>query len=913
MSSGSIGGIWVDVALKFPDLGKSVQGVGSAFRSVGVHIGAGIGAAIRGSTAAIAGLGAAVGAALGGAVGLFATGIQVAIKGLSIGIGIVSSLLTGAVSLFAGGLTVALRGAGVLIRGIASGVAGIISGIGSTIQSAYRMVGSLLSSVGSVLTSLFFGIGPILVSALGSAFTVIGSVVGALATGLANAVSAFGGLLQGALNLAGMLVQGVASILIGAARTFTSILQGGLDAIGRVVGGIGQALMQAFGAVGTAAGGVLGFSADEAIKWEARMASIRRITGAEGRELAGIEGTIRKIITTLPGVGMGEVFDIAKIGGRMGIQGSQLAAFTKSVSELSIALDDLPIEQAATKIGRLMGVFGMSASETRRLGSVLVGLDNASKATADEILNISMRIAPFARAARMSATDTLALSAALRDAGVNVEVAGTNMSQIIGKMAGKNLPAFARLAGVSAQAFKQAFGADPLRAIGMVAAGLEHMNIFEATHALEGLGLNGQRTRQTLLALSSVLPTLGRFSRMAADEFVSMASIERAMETRAGTTEAALQLLWNQVRVGAKDLGVHALPAIKAFSKGLGFAFDDIGKFLRDNQATLTRWGERAADAVSYVGLVFSEYKTYTALAWSYVREFFERAAVAGQRFGLQLRDNFAVAWGNVQLFAEKAFKGIGNFLEHYIPKLASYVGGLLSKAFADKFPMLSKALGIEAPSADVMEQRRAALLDPGNFRPLQHILPAFRAAAAPMPGFDMGGVFAAQGMPNRAGERVPLQDRLRGARDRQLAGLAEERMTQKARREAQSSAMAPGIQGALDAAIAPEAGPRGRRMSQVQAQREAFNAQVRDEREMFNMQERMARDEFNRQFFGGEEFSGAARAQQRAGGVERPKAVGEGGDKTAELSLEELTRMADAMEDLLRSQWGGQVADWPA
>jgi hypothetical protein len=55
MSSGSIGGIWVDVALKFPDLGKSVQGVGSAFRSVGVHIGAGIGAAIRGSTAAIAG------------------------------------------------------------------------------------------------------------------------------------------------------------------------------------------------------------------------------------------------------------------------------------------------------------------------------------------------------------------------------------------------------------------------------------------------------------------------------------------------------------------------------------------------------------------------------------------------------------------------------------------------------------------------------------------------------------------------------------------------------------------------------------------------------------------------------------------------------------------------------------------
>jgi hypothetical protein len=125
---------------------------------------------------------------------------------------------------------------------------------------------------------------------------------------------------------------------------------------------------------------------------------------------------------------------------------------------------------------------------------------------------------------------------------------------------------------------------------------------------------------------------------------------------------------------------------------------------------------------------------------------------------------------------------------------------------------------------------------------------------------------------------------------------------------------MAPGIQGALDAAIAPEAGPRGRRMSQAQAQREAFNAQVRDEREMFNMQERMARDEFNRQFFGGEEFSGAARAQQRAGGVEKAKAAGgEGGDKTAELSLEELTRMADAMEDLLRAQWGGQVADWPA
>jgi TP901 family phage tail tape measure protein len=909
MSSGSIGGIWVDVALKFPDLGKSVQGVGNAFRSVGVHIGAGIGQAIRGNTAAIAGFGVALGAAMGGAVGLFATGIQGALKLFSGGIGLIGGGLAAILDTFGAGVKGIFQGIGAIVKGITNIIAGTIAGIGKVIQVYYHLVGGIIQTISSIIP----GVGGFAGVLGGTALTIVGDIVAGLSGALAGIVSTFGSLVQGVFNVAGTLVQGIANALAGVARTFTSLLQGGLDAVGRVIGGIGQALMQAFGAVGAAGGGVLGFSADEAIQWEARMASIRRITGAEGRELAGIEGTIRKIVTTLPGVGMGEVFDIAKIGGKMGIQGTQLASFTKSVSELSVALDDLPIEEAATKIGRLMGVFGISASETKRLGSALVGLDNASKATAAEILDISMRIAPFARAARMSATDTLALSAALRDAGVNVEVAGTNMSQIIGKMAGKNLPAFARLAGVSAKAFKEAFGADPLRAIGMVAAGLEHMNIFEATHALEGLGLNGQRTRQTLLALSAVLPTLGRFSRMAADEFVNMASIERAMEMRANTTEAALQLLWNQVRVGAKDLGQSALPAIKAFSKGLGFAFDDIGKFLRDNQATLTRWGERAADAVSYVGLVFSEYKTYTALAWSYVREFFERAAVAGQRFGVQLRDNFAVAWGNVQLFAEKAFKGIGLFLEHYIPKLASYVAGVLSTEFAKNSPVLAAALGVRVPSGDEMQKRRAALTDPRNFRPLQAIGPAFQAGAQALPGFDMGGVFAAQGMPNRAAERVPLQEQLRGARDRQLAAMAEERMTQKARREAQSSAMAPGIQGALDAAIAPEAGPRGRRMSQAQAQREAFNAQVRDEREMFNMQERMARDEFNRQFFGGEEFSGAARAQQRAGGVERPKAVGEGGDKTAELSLEELTRMADAMEDLLRSQWGGQVADWPA
>jgi TP901 family phage tail tape measure protein len=905
MSSGSIGGIWVDVALKFPDLGKSVQGVGNAFRSVGVHIGAGIGQAIRGNTAAIAGFGVALGAAMGGAVGLFATGIQGALKLFSGGIGLIGGGLAAILDTFGAGVKGIFQGIGAIVKGITNIIAGTIAGIGKVIQVYYHLVGGIIQTISSIIP----GVGGFAGVLGGTALTIVGDIVAGLSGALAGIVSTFGSLVQGVFNVAGTLVQGIANALAGVARTFTSLLQGGLDAVGRVIGGIGQALMQAFGAVGAAGGGVLGFSADEAIQWEARMASIRRITGAEGRELAGIEGTIRKIVTTLPGVGMGEVFDIAKIGGKMGIQGTQLASFTKSVSELSVALDDLPIEEAATKIGRLMGVFGISASETKRLGSALVGLDNASKATAAEILDISMRIAPFARAARMSATDTLALSAALRDAGVNVEVAGTNMSQIIGKMAGKNLPAFARLAGVSAKAFKEAFGADPLRAIGMVAAGLEHMNIFEATHALEGLGLNGQRTRQTLLALSAVLPTLGRFSRMAADEFVNMASIERAMEMRANTTEAALQLLWNQVRVGAKDLGQSALPAIKAFSKGLGFAFDDIGKFLRDNQATLTRWGERAADAVSYVGLVFSEYKTYTALAWSYVREFFERAAVAGQRFGVQLRDNFAVAWGNVQLFAEKAFKGIGLFLEHYIPKLASYVAGVLSTEFAKNSPVLAAALGVRVPSGDEMQKRRAALTDPRNFRPLQAIGPAFQAGAQALPGFDMGGVFAAQGMPNRAAERVPLQEQLRGARDRQLAAMAEERMTQKARREAQSSAMAPGIQGALDAAIAPEAGPRGRRMSQGEMARAQMNA----ERESYNAQVRAEREAFNAQFWGGEEFAGAARTQQRAGGVEKAKAVGEGGDKTAELSLEELTRMADAMEDLLRAQWGGQVADWPA
>ncbi len=312
-----------------------------------------------------------------------------------------------------------------------------------------------------------------------------------------------------------------------------------------------------------------GYLIKQAADLESSFTTLARTTGLGGDRMAKFQGEVKKLATELSGVKLDDILAISAIGGRMGIQGAALSRFTRDISMVRVALSDIPAEEAVNGISRILNVFNLGSENAIRFASALNKLDMASTATGRDILAISTRIAPAAAILGMTPQKVMALSAALKDAGARSEVAGTAISQVLGLMA-KKTSEFARASGVSTKTFAETLRADPLEALKLLAVNIEKMDKLKAFSALEGLGLDGQRTTMTLLQLTKVLPKLEGFVADANSEWSSTASILESVRLNSETTHAQLQRLSNRVRLLAAEAGTHLLPVVKALADSFG-------------------------------------------------------------------------------------------------------------------------------------------------------------------------------------------------------------------------------------------------------------------------------------------------------------------------------------------------------
>lgn len=318
-----------------------------------------------------------------------------------------------------------------------------------------------------------------------------------------------------------------------------------------------------------AGAGALALGLKQAADLEMQFTTLAKTTGLGGAEMAKFQGEIKKLAVELAGVKLEDILSISAIGGRMGIQGAALSKFTRDISMVRIVLSDIPAEEATNGIARILNVFELGTENAIRFASALNQLDMASTATGRDILDISTRIAPAASILGMTPQKVMALSAALKDAGARNEVAGTAMSQILGKMAQKTSE-FARVAGVSTKTFSDALRRDPLEALKLLTASIERMDELAAFGALTKLGLDGQRTTMTLLQLGKVMGKVDDFVATANDEWNSTASILNQVKINSQATYAQLTRLGNAMRLAAAEAGKGLLPVVKALADSFG-------------------------------------------------------------------------------------------------------------------------------------------------------------------------------------------------------------------------------------------------------------------------------------------------------------------------------------------------------
>lgn len=347
-------------------------------------------------------------------------------------------------------------------------------------------------------------------------------------------------------------------------------LQGVLRNIDRSFSQTGRNIGLAMGAAGAAITGALGLSANAAMDWESAFIGVKKTTNATVEQFAALEKGLIDLSTQIP-VSATELAKLAEIGGQMGVPQEQLLAFTKTIAILG-ETTNLAGEEGAAMLAQFANVAQVPQSQYSNLAAAIVDLGNAGTSTEAEILAMGLRIAGAGSIAGMSAGDILGFSNALVGVGIEAQAGGTAMSKLIIGIAssvakgGKSLEGFAKVAGVSAQQFAEAFKNDPAQAIAGFIQGLakiknEGGNLFGV---LDKLGIKESIMRDVMLRATQAADGMAASVALGNTAFEANNAHLVEAEKRFASTESQITLFKNSVWALSKVIGDALLPGINA-------------------------------------------------------------------------------------------------------------------------------------------------------------------------------------------------------------------------------------------------------------------------------------------------------------------------------------------------------------
>ncbi len=292
---------------------------------------------------------------------------------------------------------------------------------------------------------------------------------------------------------------------------------------------------------------------------QSQIAELRRVTGMQ----AGVADAFKKSLfgtgVSQAGVSINDLMEIAQIGGRSGVADREgpagLLTFTKDLAMVKNAVADMPTEELASSMTKVLNVFGLGTDRVAGFGSALTAMDNVSVASARDILAITTGLSGTAEAIGMTLPQTLAFASVLKDVGLTNQLAAGSFSQIFRKMASDS-KGFAEEIEVDAKVFADAYRRDPMEALGMVINKFKEMgDTIKGQEFLKGLGFTGVRTAGSLQQLATKFDDVAKRAKIASSETGSLNALMVANSLKSNTLEAAWTKLKNSLVVLADTMG----------------------------------------------------------------------------------------------------------------------------------------------------------------------------------------------------------------------------------------------------------------------------------------------------------------------------------------------------------------------
>lgn len=320
--------------------------------------------------------------------------------------------------------------------------------------------------------------------------------------------------------------------------------------------------------VGAAIATPLILAANEAIKFEDKMADVGKTTGLAGTELESFGKDILDM-STKTRTSIDDLVKIAEIGGQLGIAKKDLISFTKASDQFNVALGkDFSggVEDAISSVGKIKSLFAQTrdlniADSIQKTGSAINELGAVGAGTSANITDFTLRIGALPDAMKPSLSSALALGTFLEELGIDSQIGSGGLTNFF-LVAGKNIPGFAKQMGIGSEAAKSLLKSDPTEFAKKFAVSLKGLSPDKLANTLKHLKVESQESIKVIGALGSGTDRLTELQDIANKSFGKGTSLIDEYNKKNNTTRAQLEKAQNNFQAFSIMIGTQVLPIL---------------------------------------------------------------------------------------------------------------------------------------------------------------------------------------------------------------------------------------------------------------------------------------------------------------------------------------------------------------
>ncbi|MFT0892962.1 phage tail tape measure protein [Pseudochelatococcus sp. G4_1912] len=321
-----------------------------------------------------------------------------------------------------------------------------------------------------------------------------------------------------------------------------------------------------------------------AMEFESAMADVKKVVNFDTpAEFKQFSKDVTDLSERIP-MASKELTQIVAAAGQSGIPKDQLLEFTEMAAKVGVAFE-ISASEAGESLAKMMTGLNLSIAGVSALSDSMNHLSDKGPAAAKDVLDVVRRVGAQGKQFGFTATQVAAFGAAMLGAGAKSDVAATsfnNMGRAL--VRGGNATKAQRQAlgtlGIDSVKLAKAMQKDAVKSTVTV---LERINKLPAY--MRG-SIVSQLFGDEAHALGPIITNLDLLKEnlgYVANETNYIGSAEREYQSRAETTENALQRLINTFGNLSKAIGDTLLPIINNTSKGLIPLIHQVREFVEAN------------------------------------------------------------------------------------------------------------------------------------------------------------------------------------------------------------------------------------------------------------------------------------------------------------------------------------------